>query len=146
MRSSHSFLSYRLNKPFMALLCTLSNSSTSFLYWGCPRPGCSSPDVTSWGQSRHNHLHHPAGHSPHDGAQDTISLPDCKRTLLAHVQLFNNPSQQGQSNEALLPLCVCVHTHTLYIYIYIQIYIYKLALCWTSLGSEGPTLSLSSSL
>ncbi|KAK4830254.1 hypothetical protein QYF61_009321 [Mycteria americana] len=35
-----------------------------------------------------NHLPQPAGHTSFDAAQDTVGLLGCKRTLLAHVQLF----------------------------------------------------------
>ena len=30
----------------------------------------------------------PSGHPPLDAAQDTIGLPGCKSTLLAHIQIF----------------------------------------------------------
>ena len=41
-----------------------------------------------------NHLPLPAGHSSFDAAQDTVHLPGCKSTLLAHVQLFVHQDPQ----------------------------------------------------
>lgn len=35
-----------------------------------------------------NQLPFPAGHPPSEGVQDTFGPLGCKRTLLAHVQLF----------------------------------------------------------
>ena len=35
-----------------------------------------------------NHLLVPAGHPSSDGTRDTIGLPGCKHTLLAHVKFF----------------------------------------------------------
>jgi len=48
---------------------------------GGPRLGCSTLHRTSRGQSR-------GGHPSFDAAQDTVCLPGCKSTLLAHIQLF----------------------------------------------------------
>ena len=59
-----------------------------------------------------NPLPVPAGHPSRDPAQDTVSLPGYKHTLLAHFKFFTNqdprhPSLQVYS-QGVLP--VCIHT------------------------------------
>ncbi|KAK4825882.1 hypothetical protein QYF61_003156 [Mycteria americana] len=49
-----------------------------------------------------NHLPRPAGHASFDADQDTVGLPGCKRTLLAHVQLFIHQYPQGLLQRAAL--------------------------------------------
>ena len=51
-----------------------------------------------------NHLPHSAGHPSFEAAQDTVGLPYCKHTLLAHTQLsaYQNPEdllQRAVLNE-----------------------------------------------
>jgi len=59
------------------------------------RPGRSTPDVTSQGQSRGGQSPScPAGHAPVDTAQGTFGFLGCKSTLLAHVQLFFHQNTQ----------------------------------------------------
>ena len=41
-----------------------------------------------------NHLPCSASHSSFDAAQDTVGLPGCKSTLLAHAQLFVHQDSQ----------------------------------------------------
>ena len=101
MKPPHSLLFSRLNKPstfnlslqercsspliiLVALLWTLSNSSTSSLYWG-PRSGCSTQEGRI---ERDDYFPVPAGYPSSDGAQETVGLPSCKSTLLAHVQFI----------------------------------------------------------
>ena len=112
VRCPQSLLCCKLNKPksfslssqercsspliiLMALLWTHSSSSTSFLYWG-------SPDLDAILQTGphkertkgDNPLPLPAGHHSFDAAQNTFGCLGCKRTLLAHVQLFIHQDPQ----------------------------------------------------
>jgi len=89
MRSPWHLLISRLNKPnslslssqescsssliFKDFLWTHSNISTSFLYLG-PRPGSSTPEGASQGQSRGEESPLPDGHLSFDVAQDTAGL------------------------------------------------------------------------
>jgi len=64
----------------------------SFLCW---RPGCNTPDGSYQGQSRDGQLPpSPCCHPSSDAAQDAVSLPGFKCTLLALVQLFIHQDPQ----------------------------------------------------
>ncbi|KAK4819472.1 LOW QUALITY PROTEIN: hypothetical protein QYF61_004698 [Mycteria americana] len=117
IRSPRSLLFSRLNNPsslslsleercsspriiFVALLWPCSSSSMSFL----------APELDAGLQARshqsrvegQNHLPRPAGHAAFDAAQDTVGLLGCKRTSLAHVQLFVHQYPQVLSCRAAL--------------------------------------------
>ena len=65
----------------MALLCTYSNSSMPFLFWGHQTWSHFSRDRAE-GDS---YLPHPAGHPTFDAAQYTVCLPGCKHILLTCI-------------------------------------------------------------
>jgi len=75
----------------MALLWTLSNSSTTLLYWGAPDLDAVlqlGPHESRVERNDH-HLLVPAGHLSSDGDQDTIGLSSCKSTLLDTTSFFS---------------------------------------------------------
>jgi len=145
MRSSHSLLFSRLNKPssfsliskercfspwniLVALLWTLSKSSAPFLCWG-PKAWM---HYSRWGSHEgrvegDNQLHVLAGHLSSDGTQDTISFPGCKCTLLAHFKFFIN-----QDPEVLLSRATLKESFSQMVYIsgIIPTQVQNLALCF----------------
>ena len=79
---------------FMALLWTHFSSSTCFLFWGSPRPGHSTADGPSQGQSRcRQSPPSPSCHPSVDAAQDTVGRLGYKHTLLAHMKfvIYQDP-------------------------------------------------------
>lgn len=62
-----------------------------------PRPGWSTPSAVSEGHSRRTES------TPFYSIQDTVSLLDCKLTLMAHVQIFVHQNTQWVLLE------VCTH-------------------------------------
>lgn len=64
--------------------------------------GSSTPHGPSQGQSRAGHSSpRPAGHSSLGAAQTAVGLLGCKRTLLAHAELFLHQNPQFSLSELL---------------------------------------------
>ena len=61
-----------------------------------PRAECSTAEEVSqeWKAEGGIHLSQPTGHNPFDVAQDTVAIPGCKSTLLAHTQSFIHQNTQ----------------------------------------------------
>ena len=91
-RTSATLSVFPLRRGAPALWLSLWPSSgpvpTSFVCWGA-QAGHSTPDGASWGQSRVGQI--PSIFllaTPFDAALDTVGLPGCQWTLLAHIKLL----------------------------------------------------------
>ncbi|KAK4824458.1 LOW QUALITY PROTEIN: hypothetical protein QYF61_015836 [Mycteria americana] len=118
IRSPHSLLFSRLNKPNSLSLSSRGAPALGSFSWPSsgpapagPRPSCAEgPELDTALQVRshqsrvegQNHLPQPAGHASFDAAQDTVGLLGCQRTLLAHVQLFVHQYPQVLFRRAAL--------------------------------------------